>query len=102
MATEDFGSLWTYYMGADVTPEEWAAPGWDIARVMREVPRRDIIMLPGSEADVAEEIAAGLTKLGLLPMTTTITLTTNNAASRYGVPVLVIGKRAYGPTDVTL
>jgi len=102
MATQDFDDLWTRYMGAHATPAEWAAPGWDMSRILddlRPCPSRSQMM------EVANALAAGLEELGL-PMTPTaeldtLTLTTAHAASSYGRPVLMIEGQAYGPADMT-
>jgi hypothetical protein len=104
--TRDFETLWAIYMGADVTPAEWAAPGWDMARILGELRAyggTDDELTGPEMMEAANVIAAGLEELGL-PLTytlDTLTLTTNHAASSCGRPVLVIDGEAYGPADMT-
>lgn len=109
--TQDFDDLWNHYMGRDVTPEAYAAEGWDMARILRDL--RELWgehatdrMTPAEIADVANDIAAGLEERGLGPTEPaedleSITLTVAHAASSYGHPVLVIDGEAYGPADMT-
>lgn len=108
MASEDlsFDDLWTRYIGADVTTAEWAAPGWNMARILGDLRAEG---LTGPEMmDIANAIAAGLEERGLGPTAPaasieTLTLTTAHAASSYGVPVLLLdgGATPYGPADMT-
>jgi hypothetical protein len=110
MATQElsFDDLWDRYMGAYVTPTEYAAEGWHMGRILRDL--RELWgnhptdrLTPDELAEVANGIAAGLEERGY-PMTPatdfdTVTLTTAHAASSYGRPVLVIDGEAYGPED---
>lgn len=103
MATQElsFDDLWIRYMGAHVTPAEWAAAGWDMARILDDL--RDAGLTGPAMMDIANGIAAGLEELGY-PLThelDALTLTTAHAASSYGRPVLVIEGEAYGPGDMT-
>jgi len=98
---DDFDTLWTRYIGADVTPAEWAAPGWDMARILGDL-RAEGLTGPALLA-AANAIAAGLEELELGPTAPidTLTLTTAHAASSYSVPVLILDGQAYGPADMT-
>lgn len=63
--TQDFNDLWNRYMGRDVIPEAYAAEGWDMARILRDLRARG---LQGAELqDLANDIAAGLEERGLGP-----------------------------------
>lgn len=109
--TQDFNDLWNRYMGRDVTPEAYAAEGWDMARILRDL--RELWgnhptdrLDPAELLDIANDIAAGLEERGLGPTAPaedleSITLTVAHAASSYGRPVLVIDGQAYGPADMT-
>jgi len=112
MATQDmsFDDLWDRYMGAYVTPTEYAAEGWNMGRILRDL--RELWgnhptdrLTPDELAEVANGIAAGLEERGY-PVTPaaefdTICLTMSSAASSYGVPVLLLDEQAYGPVDMT-
>jgi len=72
MATQSFDDLWTRYMGAGVTSEAYAAEGWDMARILRDL--RELWgnhptdrLDPAELLDVANDIAAGLEERGLGP-----------------------------------
>lgn len=45
----DFDNTWDRYMGRDVAPREYAADGWDAARI-----RRDLLELWGETLTPAE------------------------------------------------
>lgn len=100
-----FADLWTRYF-ADVTPEEWAREGWNMAGILGNLAAYGGTTdeLTGPEMmTAANVIAAGLEERGY-PLThdvDTLTLTTNHAASSYGRPVLVLDGQAYGPADMT-
>jgi hypothetical protein len=106
----DFDDAWGYFETGyeTLTPEQWAARGWDMARILDTLRAWDGTPHELSGPDmmnVANVIAAGLEERGL-PMrpardVDSLTLTTAHAASSYGRPVLVIDGEAYGPADMT-
>lgn len=94
-----FDDLWTRYMGAGVTPEAYAAEGWDMARILQELRGRG---LTGAElADVANDIAAGLEARGLGPTAPAAEIDSITLTTHHGAPVAVINGLAYGPADMT-
>ena len=82
--------------------ERYAA-GWTMAGVMADL--RADGLTGAALATAVNAVAADLEAAGY-PMLTvaeiaTLTLSTADSASSYGVPVLVIDGAAYGPSDMT-
>lgn len=104
---QEFDDVWNRYMGRDVTPEAYAAAGWNMTTILDDLAELwngtpDELSGPAM-MDVANAIAAEFEARGypVARDVDTVTLTTNHAASSYGRPVLLLDGAAYGPADMT-